>query len=131
MNNLASHLVKPAAIALFLSLCMLLTGCGLTPSYTVRVENESSKAVLARIERRPSMNNMIVLDSGRVNAGGSRVFGPVEAPPLERVYIVIQSPENLHSLPESHKITRGSWVVTVSRGSMESWGAYEISVSKE
>jgi len=110
---------------------LLLTGCGLTPSYTVRVENESSKAVLARIERRPSMNNMIVLDSGRVNAGGSRVFGPVEAPPLERVYIVIQSPENLHSLPESHKITRGNWMVSVSRGSMESWGAYEISVSKE
>ncbi len=119
------------ALSLVLFVGVILTGCGLTPSYTVRVVNESSKAVLARIERRPSMNNMIVLDSGRVKAGDSRVFGPVEAPPLERVYIVIQSPDNIHSLPESHKIRRGNWVVTISKGSINSWGAYEISVSKE
>ncbi len=109
----------------------MLGGCGLSPSYTVRVVNESSKAVLARIERRPSMNNMIVLDSGRVKAGDSRMLGPVEAPPLERVYIVIQSPDNIHSLPESHKIRRGDSVVTISKGSINSWGAYEISVSRE
>lgn len=124
-------------VANILILCCLvligltITGCGLTPTYTVRVENESSKAVLARLERRPSMNNMIVLDSARVDGESSTVLGPSEAPPLERVYIVIQSPNNIHSLPESHKISRGSWVVTISDGSINSWGVYDISVRKE
>jgi len=77
------------------------------------------------------MNNMIVLESARVKSEDSIVLGPVEAPPLERVYIVIQSPENLHSIPESHKLMRGSYVVTVTDGSMSSWGAYEVSVKRE
>lgn len=117
--------------AIIMIVISALTGCGITPTYTVRVENESSKAVLARIERRPSMNNMIVLESTRVNADSSVVLGPVEAPILERVYIVIQSPDNLHSLPESHKLMRGSYVVTITNGSIDSWGLYDISVKRE
>ena len=108
-----------------------MTGCGLTPTYTVRVDNQSAKSVLARIERRPSMNNMVMLDSARVSSESEVQLGPVDAPPLERVYIVIQSPNNLHSIPESHKISRGNWVVTITDGSVSSWGVYEISVRKE
>ena len=129
-----AHHTRFVVIAISIILCTFglgLGGCGLTPTYTVRVENESSKAVLARLERRPSMNNMIVLDSARVDGESSKVLGPATAPPLERVYIVIQSPDNIHSLPESHKISRGSWVVTISDGSINSWGVYDISVSKE
>ena len=99
--------------------------------YSVRVDNQSAKGVLARLERRPSMNNMIVMDSARVAADSSTLLGPMEARPLERVYIVIQSPENIHSLPESYKISRGDWVVTITDGSISSWGAYDISVRKE
>lgn len=108
-----------------------MTGCGLTPTYSVRVDNQSARTVLARIERRPSMNNMVMLDSARVRSESDVQLGPVEAPPLERVYIVIQSSENLHSVPESHKISRGNWVVTITDGSVSTWGAYEISVRKE
>lgn len=129
MNN--PHFRSGFLGTLLLVISLLLGGCGLTPSYSVRVDNQSSKSVQARIERRPSMNNMIVLDSARVRSESVRELGPVEAPPLERVYIVIQSTDNLHSLPESHKIRRGHWVVTITDGSVSSWGAYEVSVSKE
>ena len=118
-------------LALVLALMLVLTGCGLAPSYTVRVENLSSKAVLARLERRPSMNNMIVMESVRVKSESEVVLGPHEARPLERVYIVIQGTSNVHDLPESHKLMRGSYVVTVSDGSIGSWGAYEVSVKRE
>lgn len=125
------HFVVITTYTILCAFWLGMGGCGLTPTYTVRVENESSKAVLARLERRPSMNNMIVLDSARVNGESSKVLGPAQAPPLERVYIVIQSPDNIHSLPESHKISRGNWVVTISDGSINSWGVYDISVRKE
>lgn len=118
-------------VALSILLGALLTGCSAVPSYSVRVENLSSKAVLAQLERRPSMNQSIVMDSARVDGESEKVLGPMEAPPLERVYIVIKSPDNVHSLPESHKIRRGNWVVTISDGSISSWGLYEISVRKE
>lgn len=113
-----------------IALLMLSFGCA-TSNYTVTVDNQSSKSVLARIERRPSMNNMIVLDSEKITGEDLVVLGPVKAPLLERVYIVIQSPENLHAIAESHKLMPGSYRVTVSSGSVTSWGAYEVSVERE
>lgn len=77
------------------------------------------------------MNNMIVMESIRVKGESEVVLGPHEARPLERVYIVIQGTTNVHDLPESHKLMRGSYVVTVSDGSIGTWGAYEISVKRE
>jgi len=120
-------------IAVLSSLIALITlsGCTVLPVYTVRVDNQSSKAIMARLERRPTMNNMVEMASAHVSKESSKVLGPLEAPPLERVYIVIQSPSDLHALPDSHKIKRGNWVVTISDGSSTSWGAYEISVRKE
>ena len=109
----------------------ILTGCSAMPVYSVRVENLSSKAVLAQLERRPSMTDSMVMASARVEGDTVVQLGPHEAPPLERVYIVIKSTDNGHSMPESYKIRRGNWVVTISDGSIDSWGAYEISVRKE
>ena len=131
MKHESSIMSKISLFVLFAFLSTSLVGCTAMPMYSVRVDNQSSKAVMARLERRPSMNNMIVMDSAKVKGKSSQDLGPMHAPPLERVYIVIQSPDNIHSLPESHKIRRGNWVVTISDGSISSWGAYEISVKKE
>lgn len=114
-----------------LTLMLVFTGCGINPTYTVRVDNQSSKTVLARLERRPSMSNVHVMESVRVKGEAEVVLGPHEARPLERVFIVIQGTSNIHDLPESHKLFRGSYVVTVSDGSIGSWGAYEVSVKRE
>jgi len=109
----------------------LLTGCGLTPSYSVRVENQSKVTVMARLERRPTINDVILMDSAKVKPDEAVTLGPADARPLERVYIVIGDRSDLQTLPKSVKLSRGSWVVMVYGGTMTSWGAYEITVERE
>ena len=109
----------------------VLAGCAITPSYTVRVENQSKVAVMARLERRPTINDVIVMDSAKVAADASATLGPADARPLERVYVVIGDPSDLHTLPKSVKLSRGAWIVTISPGTMTSWGSYEITVDRE
>ncbi|MCR9074900.1 MAG: hypothetical protein NXI07_02565 [bacterium] len=116
-----------------LALPMLLTtlvGCSLSPTYTVRVENESNRPLRATLERRPTINEIIAMDSLKVKPNESRVLGPSTARPLERVYLVIGDRTDLHALPESVELRRGEWVVTIDAGSMTSWGTYELSVRK-
>jgi len=118
---------------LFILLATLpfLTGCAVTPSYQVRVENQSSVAVLARLERRATINDVVEMDAAKVEADSSVTLGPANARVLERVYIVIGDPNDLRTLPKSIKLSRGEWVVTVSAGSMTSWGSYEIRLERE
>jgi len=107
-----------------------LTGCSISPTYTVRVDNETNRPLRATLERRPTINEVISMDSGKVGANESRVLGPSTARPLERVYIVIGDRTDLHALPESVELRRGEWIVTIEAGSMTSWGTYELSVRK-
>jgi hypothetical protein len=107
-----------------------LTGCSLSPTYTVRVENESNRPLRATLERRPTINEIISMDSAKIGPNESRILGPSSARPLERVYLVIGDRTDLHALPESVELRRGEWVVTIDAGSMTSWGTYELSVRK-
>ena len=130
--HIRHSLLKSALIIMMVMLTTVFVGgCGLSPEYTVRVENESASRIQARIERRPNMNNMIELDGDFVDADSELTLGPVNAPPLERVYIVITSTRDMHALPESHKLLPGSYTVRVSDGSVSTWSAYEISVSRD
>jgi hypothetical protein len=115
----------------FILLSFLLSGCAITPSYTVRVENQSTVAVMARLERRATINDVVEMDSAKVAADSSATLGPANARVLERVYIVIGDSDDLRTLPKSIKLSRGEWVVTVSAGSMTSWGSYEITVNRD
>lgn len=107
-----------------------LTGCSISPTYTVRVENVSNRPLRATLERRPTINEIISMDSAKVGPNESRILGPSTARPLERVYLVIGDRTDLHALPESVELRRGEWVVTIDAGSMTSWGTYELSVRK-
>lgn len=107
-----------------------LTACSISPTYTVRVENESNRPLRATLERRPTINEIISMDSAKVGPNESRILGPSTARPLERVYLVIGDRTDLHALPESVELRRGEWVVTIDAGSMTSWGTYELSVRK-
>lgn len=117
-----------ASIALLGSLA--LTGCSISPTYTVRIDNDTSRTLRATLERRPTINEVIAMDSGKVGPNESRVLGPSTARPLERVYIVIGDRTDLHALPESIELRRGEWIVTIDAGSMTSWGTYELDVRK-
>lgn len=117
--------------AVVLSLFALgLGACALNPTYTVRIDNETNRTLRATLERRPTINEVISMDSARIKPGSFEVLGPSEARPLERVYIVIGDRTDLHAVPESVELRRGEWVVTIGAGSMTSWGTYELHVEK-
>ena len=111
-------------------LSTMLTGCSLSPTYTVRIDNDTSRTLRATLERRPTINEVIAMDSARVKPGTSRVLGPSKARPLERVYIVIGDRTDLHAMPESLELRRGEWVVTIDASSMTSWGTYQLQLKK-
>jgi hypothetical protein len=109
---------------------VLLGGCSINPTYTVRVDNETNRTLRASLERRPTINEIITLESGKVGPGESRVFGPAEGRPLERVYVVIGDRTDLHAIPESVELRRGEWIVTIDASSITSWGTYQLEIRK-
>lgn len=107
-----------------------LGGCALNPTYTVRVDNETNRTLRVSLERRPTINDVTVADSGRVKPDSWVVLGPIEAQVLERVYVVVGDRTDLHAMPESVELSRGSWIVTIDAASITSWGTYELDVRK-
>ncbi len=113
-------------------LCVLvLSGCSINPTYSVRVINDSRTNINARIEHRPKFEKEIVLASAIVKTDEERTLGPVESPPLERVVLLIGATGNSISAPEHHVLKRGSYTVRISQGTSTSWAPYDISVSKD
>ena len=117
-------------VLLLCVLTSLLSGCAINPTYTVRVDNETDRTLRVSLERRPTINDVIAMDSGRVKPRSSRVLGPSQAQPLERVYVVVGDRTDLHAMPESIELRRGEWIVTIGAGSITSWGTYELNVRK-
>jgi len=121
---------RPPIFAALIAFACILPACSIVPTYTVRVENETNRPVRATLERRPTINQVIELDSARVGAESSAVLGPADAPPLERVYVVIGDRTDIHALPESVELNRGQWIVTLRAGSVTAWGTYHLDVRK-
>ncbi len=112
------------------SLLLLLPACSITPVYTVRVDNQTDRTINATLERRPTINEVIRLDSAWVKGESSALLGPAEAPPLQRVYVVIGDRSDLNAFPESVELSRGEWVVTITPASITAWGTYQLEVHK-
>ena len=106
--------------------------------YLVRVENQSTRAINARLERWPAMANAVLLDASGVPSTDSVSLGPITQPSSKRVYITIQSPQTpgepleysvfsrLDTLPGS-----GGYLVTVMNPDPESWEGTQINISRE
>ena len=125
-----SRTLSNCTLASLMILSMLVMGCSINPKYTVRIDNQTNRTLRATLERRPTINEVIAMDSARVKPGTSRVLGPSAARPLERVYIVIGDRTDLHAMPESLELRRGEWVVTIDAASMTSWGTYQLQLKK-
>lgn len=108
-----------------------LGGCSVNPTYTVRVINDSTTNLNARIEHQRKFDTAIMLESVVVKAGEERTLGPVESPPLERVVLYIGGAGSSITAPEQFVIKRGSYTARISRGSSTSWAPYEISLLKD
>ena len=122
----------PSALLLVATAMLFIApiGCSLNPTYTVRIDNETNRTLRATLERRPTINEVISMDSARVKPGSFAVLGPSEARPLERVYIVIGDRTDLHAMPESVELRRGEWIVTIDAASITNWGTYKLQVKK-
>ncbi|MBL4809113.1 MAG: hypothetical protein JKY43_03525 [Phycisphaerales bacterium] len=110
---------------------LLLTGCSIKPTYTVRVLNDSTTNLNARIEHRPKFADAIILESITVKAGQEQTLGPVESPPMERVVLLIGAAGSSINDPEQFVIKRGSYTARISTGTSTSWTPYNISVLKD
>ncbi len=109
----------------------ILPGCSVNPAYTVRVINDSTTTLNARIEHRPKFADIVILESMVVKAGEERTLGPVESPPMERVVLLIGGANASISAPESFVIKRGSYTARISKGSSTSWAPYEVDLLKD
>ena len=110
---------------------MTLGGCSINPTYEVVVINDSRTNLNARIEHERKFDSSIILESVVVKADSERTLGPVEAPPLERVVLMIGATGNSISPPEHYVLKRGKYTVRVSNGTSTSWAPYEIQMIKE
>jgi type IV pilus biogenesis protein CpaD/CtpE len=110
---------------------LLLTGCSVNPTYTVRVINDSRTNLNARIEHERKFDTSIMLESLTVQAGEERTLGPVESPPMERVVLTIAGTGSSISAPERFVIRRGSYTARISTGSSTSWAPYEVNLTKD
>lgn len=109
---------------------LMLGACSISPVYTVRVDNQTNRTLRTSLERRPTLNEIIGMDSARVKPNSSVLLGPSAARPFERVYVVIGDRTDLHALPESVELSRGEWIVTIGAGSITDWGTYKLDVKK-
>lgn len=112
-------------------IAIILGGCSVNPTYTVRVINDSSTNLNARITHDRKFDSDVILESMIVKAGEERTLGPVESPPLERVILTIAATGSSISAPEQKVIKRGSYTARVTRGGSTSWAPYEVSLTKD
>lgn len=121
---------RRAAIAL-LAAAVLLPACSLRPTYQVRVINDSSNTLVAVIRRDRTLADDETLAQARVRPNAEVVLGPVEADPLDPVDLLISRPEDLQTLPQEHRLSRGNWTATVNDAPIETWHRFTVQISKD
>ncbi len=124
--------IRSIAISVISVLSLIsITGCSINPTYTVRVINDSTTNLNARIEHRPKFADAIILESIAIKAGEEQTLGPVESPPMERVILLIGASGSSITDPEQFVIKRGSYTARISRGTSTSWTPYDVSLLKD
>ena len=112
---------------------LTLTGCqtSIKPVYTVRVVNDSRTTITAAIEHHQNFSDPVALESATLAPGDETTLGPIEMPPLERIYFMAASRSDLSTDPFREKIRRGSYTATISAGGGSSWRPYEIFLTSD
>lgn len=119
----------PTAFALFAA-ALALPACSVRPMYQVRVENDSSLTLVAQITRDVSFEDDEVLAQTRVRPNQSAVLGPVSSDPLQHVELLVSRPGDLQTLPEKFRLSRGSWIATVSDAPISTWSRFSVQLIK-
>jgi hypothetical protein len=106
-------------------------GCSMTPTYQVRVVNESTMTVDAAIMNTRNLARHEALARVRLGPNSEAVLGPVEAPPLDPVELQVARPEDMGVMARRHKLGRGNWKATVAGSGVDSWEPIAVSVERE
>lgn len=122
--------MRSAALALLLPLGALLGGCSLSPTYEVRVVNESGVTVIAAITNTRNIARNETLAQATVRPNTEVTLGPVDGVPLDPIELQISRPEDMQTLVERTRLSRGVWTATVSDAAGDSWNRYAVRVVK-
>lgn len=106
-------------------------GCSITPTYEVRVVNESAMTVDAAIMNTRNLARHEALARVRLGPNSEAVLGPVEAPPLDPIELQVARPEDMGVMARRHKLGRGAWKATVAGSGVESWEPISVTVTRE
>lgn len=107
-----------------------LGACSMSPTYEVRVVNESSVTVVATIANTRNIARNETLAQATVRAKREVTLGPVVGVPLDPIELQISLPEDMQLLSERTRLTRGVWTATISDTSGDSWSRYAVRVVK-
>lgn len=112
---------------------LTLTGCqaSIKPVYTVRVVNDSRSTITAAIEHHQNFSEPQPLETATLAPGDEATLGPIEMPPLERIYFMAASRSDMSTDPFREKIRRGSYTATISAGGVSSWHPYEVVLTSD
>lgn len=128
---MASRLLAPLAMLVLLSAAATLPACSIRPSYQVRVENNSSRTIVAQIRRDRTLDDDEILAQARIRPDEEATLGPASADPLDRVDLLVARPEDLQSLPQENRLSRGNWRAQINDAPISTWHRFEVQLTKE
>ncbi|MCA9304486.1 MAG: hypothetical protein KC996_10220 [Phycisphaerales bacterium] len=109
----------------------VLPACSLRPTYQVRVVNDSNATVVAVVRRDRTLAEDETLAQARIKPGRTEVLGPVTADPLDPVDLLVARPEDLQSLPDAHRLSRGSWTATITDAPITTWHRFDVELKRD
>lgn len=122
----------PAIATLAMGLAaLLLPACSVRPTYQVRVENTSSRTIVAQIRRDRTLDSDEILAQARIRPNQEATLGPATADPFDRVDLLVARPEDLQSLPMETRLSRGNWQAAVTDAPISTWHQFSVQLTKE
>jgi hypothetical protein len=106
-------------------------GCSVTPTYQVRVVNESNLTVEAALMNTRNIARQETMARARIGPNSEATLGPAEAAPLDPVELQIGRPEDLGVSSNRHRLRRGNWTATVRGSRADSWEPISVTVEKD
>jgi hypothetical protein len=120
-----------AAPAIACAVACLAGGCSVTPTYEVRVVNDSPMTVQATLTNARNLVRQEVIAEARLAPNSESVLGPVEAAPLDPVELRVARPEDMAMIPARTRLSRGRWTAVVSDAGDESWSPLSVRVTRD
>lgn len=122
---------RSAALLGVIPLLLAQIGCSVTPTYQVRVVNESNMTIEAAVMNTRNIARQETMARARIGPNSEATLGPVDAPPMDPVELQIGRPEDLGVSSNRHRLRRGNWTATVRGTRGDSWEPIAVTVERD